>query len=534
MITGDRTATSIRGRPVARIIDRNSLQHFVKWNAEYEQDHQGSQDDTILPQYLLDVQNLNVGGSAKIVKLDAAPARYRYAALSYTSEPEALHYRRQSGIQEDDELSVEKLPKMFQDAIFVTHSLDIRYLWIDALCVRDESWARQSEQAGAVYEHAYLTLSASGTSTISDGLLFQRPASALVQIPQGADRNGGTWSVSAIALPLEKEIMRQNYIEMSDQPVSQDAWLFQARVLSRRTLHFASDQMYYECLHHFASEDGLIQHMRYHTSAKALPEGTEHFRRRCLDQDPRSRWCALIWDYGRCHAHADKLTALSNVARAFQRLEPDDYIAGHWKRALPDSLFWRSLSSYKSSGDRNAVAPSWSWASVDGIVSMGLGYNRVYEHCARIIDIRWTLADVENAFGSVMAAEIELEAWLVPLKLVEKPESAASGHMHVVAAEDGDGNYDRGFYAGFDTIDRKYAQSADAVREMQLFALVLMLTRGEDRPAGACGPLNSTCALIVTPANDLGVRMKRLGFLSAAERRLPYAKLGVRKIVLLV
>lgn len=527
MIQGDYPSTSIRGRPVTRDLNADAVRRFVNWNTEYEQDQQGDQDAGSLPQYLIDVQSSNTEDSVKIVELDAH-ARHRYAVLSYASAPEVVNYRGQTGIQAHDEVSIVSLPKMFRDAILVTRTLDIQYLWIDSLCVSDGSWARDSEQAATIYENACLALSATGANNISDGLLFQRPTSALLRILYGADEDGPR-TVSVAALPLNKEIVREEYIEMRKQPISQDVWHFQDRVLSRRTLHFATDQMYYECLHHFASEDGLLQRLRYHTPVERLPEGTEHFRRRCLDEDPRSRWCALVWDYGQCSSNgrADKLKALSNVARAFQRLENDVYIAGHWTKSLPESLFWRSLSC-KPSGERNA--PSWSWASVDGVPAMGLGYSRAHEYPAKIIDVRATLADSRNAFGSVMTAEIELEAPLVPLKLLDKPEADDSGHMFVVA-EDSD---DRGFYAGFDTIDRNYAQSAGAVRGMQLFALILVLTRAEGRPAGACGPVSSIGALIVTPADDSGDKMMRLGSFSAAEPRLPYARLGLHKTIILV
>lgn len=527
MIKGDSSAASFRGRLVSRDFDADALQRFVNSNAEYEQDCQPGLDTGSPPQYLIDVQSFSAGHFVKIVEPDAV-ARHHYAVLSYASESQAVNYRRQDGIQLHDQVSIESLPKMFQDAILVTRSLNIQYLWINSLCVPDGCLARDSEQAGAVYENAYLTLSATGANTFSDGLLFQRPTSTLVRIPYDTDKDGPR-TVSVTALPLDKEIVREKYIEMREQPISQDVWQFQDRVLSCRTLHFATDQMYYECLHHFASEDGLLQRLRYHTPIEKLPDGTEHFRRRCLDEDPRSRWCALLWDYGQCSSNgrADKLRALSNVARAFQRLENDVYVAGHWKKSLPESLFWRPLSC-KPSGERNA--PSWSWASVDGIPAMGLGYQRAHEYPARIINVRSELADSRNTFGSVVTAEIELEAPLVPLKLLEKPEDDGSGHMFLVA-EDSD---DRGFYAGFDTIDRSYAQSAGAVRGMQLFALVLLLTHAEGRPTGACGPVNSVCALIVTPADDSGGRMMRLGSFSAAEQRFPYTKLGSSKTVILV
>lgn len=527
MTKGDDPALPIRGRPIARDINADAIRRFVKWNTEYEQEHHDNQGAVILPQYLIDVQSSNVEGIVKIVQFDKR-SPHLYAALSYASKPEVVNYWREIGIKRNDKLSVERLPKMFQDAIIVTRTLGIQYVWIDSLCVPDESWAKDSEPAGAVYEHAYLTLSATGAKNMSDGLLFQRPPSALVRVPHTAHA-GNIRLVSVAALPLDKEIVREQYIGMREQPISQDFWQFQDRVLSRRTLHFASDQMYYECLHHFASENGLVQRLRFHTPIKTLPDGTEHFRRRCLDEEPRSRWCALVWDYGQCSSRdrVDKLTALSNVARAFQRLENDDYIAGHWKRSLPDSLFWRSLSC-KPSGERDA--PSWSWVSVDGIPSMGLGYNRVSEYSAKIVEVSTTLVDNEKPFGSVTSAEVKLEAPLVPLKLLERPESTNSSDMFVVA-EDSD---TKGFYAGFDIIKRTYSQSAETVRGIPLFALVLFSTHAEGRPAGACGPSRSICALIVTYKDDSEEKFKRLGYLSAAESRFPYDKLGSRKIVILV
>ncbi|KAJ2982233.1 hypothetical protein NQ176_g1521 [Zarea fungicola] len=524
---GDFPNVLIRGRHVQQNLDVDVLQRFVKWNIEYEQDHQIGQDTSALPQYLVDAQSSNANGQVKIVELDTQ-ARHRYAALSYASDTVVVHRWGKTRVQKNVELSVESLPKMFQDAILVTHALDIQYVWIDALCTPDDSWARDSEQAGSVYENAYLTLSATGAMNMSDGLLFQRPTNTSFRIPYVVDSEG-LGSVSVAALPLLKEINRAAYIEMKEEPMFQDVWKFQDRVLSRRTLHFASDQMYYECLHHFASEDGLLQRMRYHTPVEKLPEGTEHFRRRCLDEDPRSRWCALVYDYAQYSSNCreDKLMALANVARAFRRLVDDEYIAGLWRKSLPDSLFWRSMKCKPSAGQD---APSWSWASVDGPVAIGLGYNRVSEFPARIVDVRTILADSSKPFGRAKDSEIEIEAPLVPLKLLEMPGSVDPGSMCVVA-EDAD---DRGFFAEFDTIDRNYSHSAEAVRGMHIFALILMLTQAEGRPVGACGPLNSVCALIVTPVDVSGTKMKRVGTLSAAEPRLPYAKLGPRKTIVLV
>jgi hypothetical protein len=46
------------------------------------------------------------------------------------------------------------LTKTFQDAIYITHRLGIRFLWIDSLCIIQDSvsdWAKESSTMGEVY-----------------------------------------------------------------------------------------------------------------------------------------------------------------------------------------------------------------------------------------------------------------------------------------------------------------------------------------------------------------------------------------------
>ena len=53
------------------------------------------------------------------------------------------------------------LPNLFRDAILVTRGLGVRYLWIDSLCIIQDSmsdWEQEATRMADVYENAFLTL----------------------------------------------------------------------------------------------------------------------------------------------------------------------------------------------------------------------------------------------------------------------------------------------------------------------------------------------------------------------------------------
>src|SRR5207248_2982479 len=69
------------------------------------------------------------------------------------------------------------LPPTFRDAIAVTRTLRVRYLWIDSLCIiqddRDD-WAKESPKMGLIYTNAILTIAASAARDSSCGLFSHR------------------------------------------------------------------------------------------------------------------------------------------------------------------------------------------------------------------------------------------------------------------------------------------------------------------------------------------------------------------------
>jgi hypothetical protein len=168
--------------------------------------------------------------------------------------------------------------------------------------------------------------------------------------------------------------------------------VLQERLLAHRTLHFTREQMFWECRTLMACE-------LYPAGIRTIPEcgghhtqigGDDLYIHRAPDSlEETNRGLskeAMAWNriedlYTRCDLTkaSEKLIALPGIAIEFHRtrLSPDDqYLAGLWKSQLPNALLWEGGgqswegAATTCSRPRSYRAPSWSWASIDGPISM--------------------------------------------------------------------------------------------------------------------------------------------------------------------
>jgi hypothetical protein len=71
-------------------------------------------------------------------------------------------------------INVDALLPTFRDAITITRAMNIRYLWIDSLCIIQDSlddWTRESSKMWDVYRHSHLTIVAAGSDSDAKGFL---------------------------------------------------------------------------------------------------------------------------------------------------------------------------------------------------------------------------------------------------------------------------------------------------------------------------------------------------------------------------
>ncbi|PVH68935.1 HET-domain-containing protein, partial [Cadophora sp. DSE1049] len=226
------------------------------------------------------------------------------------------------------EVDAEGLAPNFRDAVTVCRHLDLRYLWVDSLCIVQDSaedWLHESSRMHSVYSNAVLNICA--TAEDPNGLFTQREHS----------------HVSTGPIPLHWS------------PLNRRAWVLQERLLSQRNLHFGKKQLFWECQQHTACELTPEEFV-----GGGLPPD------RLLDSF--AIWNMVVSTYSSCGLtfETDKLIAVSALARHCQTqlgLE-GDYLAGLWSKYLGNQLLWETHPYLHGKRQKTYRAPTWSWASM--------------------------------------------------------------------------------------------------------------------------------------------------------------------------
>lgn len=254
------------------------------------------------------------------------------------------------------------LTATFKDTIEVARSLGIDYLWIDSLCIIQDDpsdWDLEAPRMSSVYGNSFLNVAATGASDGTKGL-FMNPKDSRRSFRAWASVVGGLEATSFHCIPL------QGYTtSITDAPLLQRAWVVQERLLSPRTLHFTSSQLFWECNTVIASE----------AFPKALHPGFLALQMSAVPSWPKQplgncQWHDIVELYSACKLTfgTDKLSAIAGVAREMQKACKGDYMAGLWAgEHLVWDLCWSSSEGYLAK--RPAYrAPTWSWAATDSRV----------------------------------------------------------------------------------------------------------------------------------------------------------------------
>jgi hypothetical protein len=134
---------------------------------------------------------------------------------------------------------VSELPKTFRDAVRVAQNLGIQYLWIDSLCIiqgNQKDWKSEAKRMQDVYAGAYLTIAATSAVDSNAGFLERTVRSEYLHIQ---DTSGRQFFVCTEVDDFDNDV--------ENAPLNKRAWVLQERVLSRRTIHFSANQVYFEC-----------------------------------------------------------------------------------------------------------------------------------------------------------------------------------------------------------------------------------------------------------------------------------------------
>ncbi|KAK4196148.1 heterokaryon incompatibility protein [Triangularia verruculosa] len=294
-------------------------------------------------------------------------------------------------------LRISELPRTFQDLVVVTRALGIRYMWIDALCIIQDSiedWENEGAAMAEVYANSACTIAATASADPGEGLFRHRnPTRVLPRI-------------------RDDYIIDYNMLErhIHSAPLSSRGWAFQERMLSPRVLHFAEDQLFWECFQETKCEAVPLEPLASivtNLGAKSLISNIKGNTR--LSQ---RAWNEVVRQYSMCNLthDTDKLPALAGLAKAFQDQTNDRYFAGLWRTKLVEQLGWAACSPGRRVSP-NCRAPSWSWASVDGAIRPAL-LLRQATAIPKVKTVEMTTRGPEH-FGRIREAYMELSGYLV-------------------------------------------------------------------------------------------------------------------------
>ncbi|KAI1734367.1 heterokaryon incompatibility protein-domain-containing protein [Xylaria scruposa] len=329
--------------------------------------------------------------------LDPSSSGDPYIALSYRWGPSPRLLLLSSSM--DEFLlgkPIEDLPQTFQDLTVIARKFSIQYIWIDALCILQDSkedWHIQALTMRQVYAHAAFTVAASASAD-EDGGLFRRrdPSSvfpSIVKLP------------SCTSIPNTFRIFERDYWDRNilAGPLHKRGWVFQERHLSPRVLYFTKTQIFWECFEE-AKCESFPKEVPFHFSDKNLstlwdfaeanemPSLNHPNDKTVMPMAVYSVWRDLVKKYSQCSLTkaSDKFPAFAGIAKLFQEITGDVYLAGLWQSRFLEGLDWR-VTEPVSKASSEYRAPSWSWASVDGPFRP-LIPGAIFEHLVELVTVK--------------------------------------------------------------------------------------------------------------------------------------------------
>lgn len=380
---------------------------------------------------------------------------------------------------------LDEFPATLRDAITVTRALGIKYIWIDALCILQDSledWQAEAPKMGQIYTNADVVIAATASDDVNAGMFKARKVPKSVQMPwkaptpssEGATRSSPTELY--VRLHSQDDDTQELIERNKETRWGTRGWTMQEDALATRMLSFTKGLITWDCLDRNTTESGEDQPPSYVfsssrdfisryvtrlvsslTTGLPLSETATDPEHAEYDPDVRRMWYQVVHLYSRRNLtkSTDRLPALAGLAAYFKQSLDDEYCAGLWRKDLiygltwdwnmfefaaqgdPDFLSkvtfdWKASSVPENKRPKTTEGPSWSWIGLEVPVA---DWNHRYpsdleekQPPTRVLDVQMGHVS-ENEFGAVHGGTLVMEGSYASLEakdLGSLPESATS------------------------------------------------------------------------------------------------------------
>lgn len=337
---------------------------------------------------------------------------------------------------------VTRLPQTFQDAVETTRVFGKSFLWIDSLCIIQnsaEDWRIESNKMRQTYQNSWLNIAAAGAKDSTKGLYKVRNPRHVVPIFFPA-----TSSRRALSSRYSPNGGSRSHLERR-------AWVFQEWLLAPRTLIYGEKEVAWECGAMETSEsfphgcDATYGDLSDDDSEESGPRltGIRHQWRGISGLDSLRRWelwNEIVYQYSMrdLTKFSDKLIAVAGLADDMHSSWPcASYLAGHWSYKLRSGLLWHCTahpSHHKL--QRRSSNPSWSWASVDRHVNTRRHPVLRTDGLAEVLDVHIEATSPNLDFEGISNSYIKIRAPILRTTIWRRSTSLYGWHIEMRSREE--------------------------------------------------------------------------------------------------
>ncbi|KAK3358844.1 heterokaryon incompatibility protein-domain-containing protein [Lasiosphaeria hispida] len=313
--------------------------------------------------------------------LTSAPSP-KYACLSYCWGGTATFKLTQSTTHTlRTGIPATLLPQTIRDAALTTLELTLSLLWVDSLCIIQDSaadWAAEAATMCDVYRGSFVTLAATAAASSAAGMFSARDPLMYSPCPLASLLPGNSGGRVASLYPHSHSRGADSFAQW---PLHTRGWVVQERILPRRTLGFGP-VLAWECWQASRDEfdffarggDDLLlpKHpslcRRFYETIVDGVGGQEPGRlsgfaaRRVLDL-----WVSIVIEFTGCKLTvlSDRCAALAGLVAAVKARTGWRNVAGVWETGLVPQLLWKRAYDNEEPR-RTGLRPYWSWAAIEG------------------------------------------------------------------------------------------------------------------------------------------------------------------------